>query len=140
MIALFRPSLSFRLVALSDLTGSIPMGERPQGRRRQCSHAHTIAMAGAHNHGANTGGPSKIQGGFVFGNPQGAAVWGRLGPSVHSHAIASDGAHDHGGQTGSASNLPPFYTVLYCQKKMTRDEMAWRSAMSPFYRPARLGQ
>lgn len=110
MIAIYASDCPAGWTRFSMLDNAFPMGAAAYGTTGgAATHTHPISTDGAHNHSGWTGrgdSPDISNAGANFGNQDG---W-------HRHSISTDGAHNHGGATGSASSLPPYVTVVYCQK------------------------
>jgi hypothetical protein len=102
----------------TDLKGKFPAGEDPGNQAQftvgegggSLTHTHTITVDGAHNHGGKTGvGDTPAT---YLPDPNGAGQY-----ATHRHPISMDGAHSHGGATGATSTLPPYLTLVFCQKQ-----------------------
>lgn len=94
----------------SSLDGLFPLGSSSYGQTGgSASHTHSISSDGNHNHGGRTQiSTPNNRSGSGSGSPTTAA---------HDHILNSDGSHSHGGATGSASALPPYLSVVFCQKQ-----------------------
>ena len=75
------------------------------------SHAHSISMDGAHNHGGVTARENNDRSDGKLGGPDTVPSAG------HTHNISTDGLHDHKGWTGSTTWLPPYAAIVFCQKQ-----------------------
>lgn len=124
MIALFNQGCPAGWSRFSALDGRFPMGNIQAGTTGGASqHIHPISSDGTHNHnhttevvklGSRVAPPGPAFDEFEFTEDVGVTSqkrWGR-----HRHNINPDGAHNHTGGTGSTDNLPPFRTVIYCEK------------------------
>jgi hypothetical protein len=120
LVAIFAgncPSGWTRFTALDNL---FPMGSSTYGATGgSATHTHSISMDGAHNHGGTTGASTVNDNNqWLFGNYQGSGSHSdNFADATHVHSIATDGAHNHGGATGPGSSLPPYMTVVFCQKQ-----------------------
>ena len=86
-------------------------------------HTHSISNDGDHSHSysGTTSGPS---GSYCVSTNCNDAVANMQHTHTYSGTTSSAGDHNHGGATGSASpgtdsqsNIPPYMTVVYCQKQ-----------------------
>jgi len=117
MIGMFETSCPAGWTVYTALQGKFPAGVDPNNAAQftagqsggSLTHSHSIAMAPAHSHGGSTGGPSAT----VLVN---AGSNARVPTESHTHIISPDGAHDHGGSTGISSSLPPYMSVVFCEK------------------------
>jgi hypothetical protein len=118
MIGLFATNCPIGWSRFTTLDNAFPMGGAVYGATGgSATHTHAITTDGAHNHGGATGGPSDKGNGVVFSSGQGSgSFWTNWGMQDHTHGISTDGTHNHGGATGVASSLPPYVTMVYCQK------------------------
>jgi hypothetical protein len=96
---------------VSALDGRFPFGGATYGvAGGSASHKHGIAADGAHDHSGWTteeGEPGDPRGG------RGAQVSRR----AHHHRIVWAPNHSHGGSTAVENTLPPYMTVVFCQKQ-----------------------
>jgi hypothetical protein len=110
MIGLFAGVCPAGWARFSGLDNRFPMGAAQYGATGGSTmHTHTIAADGSHSHGGATG--FMIEPGDGRGD---SGAW--VARYQHRHTISADGEHSHGGSTGSAEMLPPYLSVVYCQK------------------------
>ncbi len=126
MIALFAGSCPSGWVRFTALDNVFPLGGAAYGATGgSATHSHAITADGAHNHGGATGTANLFNrqtqscGGTIphmfldaVGDPNLGCGW-----DDHNHAITSEGNHNHGGATSTVSHLPPYLTMVYCQKQ-----------------------
>lgn len=95
MIAMFAEICPSGWTRFGALDGVFPMGGAAYG-----------ATGGSATHSHSMGGPSSTDTGVVFSSGQGSGSflsdWGRAG---HRHSVSAE------------SNLPPYLTVVFCQKQ-----------------------
>ena len=125
-IGMFSSNCPAGWVRLAALDNAFPMGGPTYGSvGGAATHTHTVATDGAHNHGYlthamsannNEGGSGPYCSRFNMGD-YGGGCGGAGTDAGHRHGINTDGAHNHGGATGVASNVPPYVTVIFCQKQ-----------------------
>jgi hypothetical protein len=119
MISLFATNCPVGWARFTVLDSAFPMGGAVYGATGgSATHTHGISTDGAHNHGGATGGSTVNDNNqWLFGDPQGSGSHANnFADAAHKHGISTDGAHNHGGATGVASSLPPYVTMVYCQK------------------------
>jgi hypothetical protein len=98
------------------------------------THVHTISPDGAHKHRLpifSNAGESIIGVAYPGNDPFGIAsgsdltaegthppssTFNLMNPPANVALSDSAGSHDHGGQTKSANNLPPYMTLIFCEK------------------------
>jgi hypothetical protein len=120
LIGVFAQDCPSGWTRFSALDNFFPMGGSSYGATGgSATHTHTISMDGAHNHGGSTGQSTvNDDNQWLFGDYQGSGSHSdNLADATHVHSISTDGAHNHGGATGPASSLPPYMTVVFCQKQ-----------------------
>ncbi len=117
MIAMFAGACPTGWTVYAPLEGRFPVGQDPNNPAQfalgasggQLTHAHGISSDGAHDHDGWTGGPNRqieSDGGRNFVSPIGE----------HTHSISTDGDHNHTGTTATVSSLPPYLSMVFCQK------------------------
>jgi hypothetical protein len=103
LIAMFSGGCPSGWNRFTALDNAFPMGGPVYGYQGgSATHTHTYA--------GTTGTPSDTDSAVVFGSGQGSgSEWNNWGKADHTHTYS--------GTTAAASNLPPYVTVLYCQKQ-----------------------
>ena len=117
MIAMFAATCPAGWTLFPGLQGHFPVGADPANPAQftagqsggSLTHNHAISSDGVHNHGGATTGPNQNT---ITGAGQNAMT----PTQTHTHGISMDGGHNHGGATGNASSLPPYMSVVFCQK------------------------
>jgi len=123
LIALFAGPCPAGWSRFSSLDNTFPMGGASYGSiGGAATHMHSISIDGTHHHtliehNEVSAGSANTVGVSAAGSSLGAFSGGG-GSTVHptDDTTTDAGAHNHGGVTGPASSLPPYLTVVFCQK------------------------
>ena len=129
-IMIFETSCPTGWTEYTKLQGRFPAGVDPSNQSQfavgfssgSLNHTHVITPDGTHSHQLTTT-PTSNTGNYNFTVIVGAG--GQLGAAQSGIDFSNTGAtiftnstpnHSHGGATGTSSTLPPYLTVVFCQK------------------------
>lgn len=143
MIAMFATTCPQGWTIFTGLQGKFPVGADPVNTTQfttgqsggNLSHNHSISVDGGHKHRLpifSDAGESTVGVAYPGNNPFGYTSGSDLGnvgvhqpansgisflnPPVNVALSENSGSHNHGGLSGVSSSLPPYLTVIFCQK------------------------
>lgn len=128
LIGIFSGGCPAGWARFSALDNRFPMGAGTfGGTGGAVTHSHPINADGAHRHsgvtttgnvtGTRVSATSTAYGADELMQDIGTQNAYAIRLVTHNHGIVFDGSHNHGGSTGEAGNVPPYLSVVYCQKQ-----------------------
>lgn len=128
LIAIFNGGCPVGWTRFSALDNRFPLGSGGAGATGGSdTHGHgvsgTISGAGDHQHGVSIHIETGFNNSALNLTPTGAST--SVAPNQHKHDVSFDGqsalagAHGHNftdGATNAANHIPPYYSVVFCQK------------------------